>query len=376
MLKALVVRLYPTPEQARFLRGQFGAVRFVWNKGLSIKRHYYRVKGKYLDPVHDLKKLIAVAKRHRKYAWLKAYDVMALQESLRHLGTAFSRFSKKEAGYPRFKRRRGEQSSYHCTGVSVGSDFVKIPKMQRIKAVIHRPVEGKVKSITLKLDSCGDFFASILYDDGKPCAEKPKTVRASEVTGFDLGLTAFVTDSNGNTMDSPKAYRRAQKRLVKSQRALSRKQKGSANREKARRRLAKHHRRVARIRADFLHKASRKLVNENQVLVFETLKIKNMLGNHHLARAIADAGWGEFIRMIEYKAERQGRCVARIDTYYPSSKTCSHCGYKRESLELSVRSWTCPKCGAHHDRDVNAALNIKAEGIRMLRANGLVVLRA
>ena len=284
MLKALVVRLYPTPEQARFLRGQFGAVRFVWNKGLFLKRHFYRVKGKNLDPVHDLKKLLAVAKRHPKYAWLKAYDSMALQESLRHLGAAFSRFFKKEAGYPHFKSHRGEQSSYHCTCVSVGSDFIKIPKMERIKAVIHRPVEGKVKSITLKLDTCGDFFASILYDDGKPCAEKPKAVRASEVTGFDLGLAAFVTDSNGEKIESPKAYRRAKKRLVKSQRALSRKQKGSANREKARRRLAKQHRRVARIRADFLHKASRKLVDESQALVFETFLCpqKSRIGGVHL----------------------------------------------------------------------------------------------
>lgn len=376
MLKALVVRLYPTPEQAHFLRGQFGAVRFVWNKGLFLKRHFYRVKGTNLDPVHDLKKLLAVAKRHPKYAWLKDCDSMALQESLRHLGSAFSRFFQKKAGFPRFKSRRGEQSSYHCTGVSVGEDFVKIPKMDRIKAVIHRPVEGKVKSITLKLDACGDFFASILYDDGESVAAKPKTVRASEVVGVDLGLKSFVADSNGRKIEAPKAYRRARKQLVKAQRALSRKQKGSANREKARRRLAKQHRRVARIRSDFLHKASRKLVNESQALVFETLKIKNMLKNHHLAGAIADAGWGEFVRMIEYKAERAGCHVARVDTYFPSSKTCSQCGFKRDELDLSVRSWTCPKCGAHLDRDVNAAANLKAEGIRMLRANGLVVLRA
>lgn len=376
MLKALRVRLYPTSEQAHFLRGQFGAVRFVWNKGLYLKRHFYRVKGTNLDPVHDLKKLLAVAKRHPKYAWLKDYDSMALQESLRNLGSAFSRFFKKQAGFPHFKSRRGEQSSYHCTCVSVGEDFIKVPKMDPIKAVIHRPVEGKVKSITLKLDTCGDFFASILYDDGKSNAVKPKAVRASEVVGCDVGLKSFVTDSNGCKIEAPKAYRRARKRLAKAQRELSRKQKGSANREKARRRLAKQHRRVARIRKDFLNKVSRKLVNESQALVVETLKIKNMLQNHHLAGAIADASWGEFVRMIEYKAEREGRYVVHVDTYFPSSKTCSQCGHKRDELDLSVRSWTCPKCGAHLDRDVNAAVNLKAEGIRMLRANGLVVLRA
>lgn len=351
-------------------------MRFVWNKGLYLKRHYYRVKGTNLDPVHDLKKLLAVAKRHPKYAWLKDYDSMALQESLRNLGSAFSRFFKKQAGFPHFKSRRGEQSSYHCTCVSVGEDFIKVPKMDPIKAVIHRPVEGKVKSITLKLDTCGDFFASILYDDGKSNAVKPKAVRASEVVGCDVGLKSFVTDSNGRKIEAPKAYRRARKRLAKAQREPSRKQKGSANREKARRRLAKQYRRVARIRKDFLNKVSRKPVNESQALVVETLTIKNMLKNHHLAAAIADASWGEFVRLIEYKAEREGRYVVHVDTYFPSSKTCSQCGYKRDELDLSVRSWTCPKCGAHLDRDVNAAVNLKAEGIRMLRANGLVVLRA
>lgn len=301
---------------------------------------------------------------------------MALQESLRNLGSAFSRFFKKLAGFPHFKSRRGEQSSYHCTGVSVGADFVKVPKMAPIKAVIHRPAEGKVKSITLKLDPCGDFFASILYDDGKSNAVKPKTARASEVVGFDVGLKSFGTDSNGRKIEAPKPYRRARKRLVKAHRDLSRKQKGSANREKARSRLAKQHRHVVRIRKDFLNKVPRKPVNESQALVVETLKIKNMLKNRYLAGAIADASWGEFVRMIEYKTEREGRYVVRVDTYFPSSKTCSQCGYKRDELDLSVRSWTCPKCGAHLDRDVNAAVNLKAEGIRMLRANGPVVLRA
>ncbi len=376
MLKAILVRLYPTPDQERFLRGQFGAVRFVWNKALFLKRHYYRVKGIQLDPIHDLKKLLPIAKRHSKYAWLKNYDSIALQESLRHLARAFSGFLKKRAGFPHFKTRRGEQSSYHCMNVSVSENAVKIPKIGPIKAVIHRPVEGRVKSITLKLDACGDFFAAILYEDGRAQAEKPTTVRESEVTGFDLGLRSLVTDSNGQKIEAPKVYRRAQKQLAKAQRVLSRKRKGSANREKARRRLAKRHRRVARIRADFLHKVSRKLVNENQALVFETLKIKDMLSNHCLAGAISDAAWGEFVRMIEYKAQWNGRHVVRVDAWYPSSKKCSKCGFKRGELKLSVRSWTCPQCGARHDRDENAAANLKAEGIRMLRANGLVVLRA
>ncbi len=166
------------------------------------------------------------------------------------------------------------------------------------------------------------------------------------------------------------------KKLKKAQRALSRKKKGSKNREKARKRLAKLHRKVARIRADFNHKTSRRLVDENQALIFETLRIKNMMKNHHLAGAIADAGWGEFMRQCEYKAKREGKLFVKINTFFPSSKLCSHCLKKLPALGLSTRSWVCPYCGTHHDRDINAALNIKQEGIRNLKAAGLTVLRS
>ena len=164
--------------------------------------------------------------------------------------------------------------------------------------------------------------------------------------------------------------------LKKAQRAFSRKQKGSKNREKARKRLARLHRKVKRRRSDFLHKTSRRLVNDNQALIFETLKIQGMMKNHHLAKAIADAGWAEFMRQCEYKAKHEGRIFAKIGTFFPSSKTCSTCGHKLKELSLATRSWTCPHCGAHHDRDINASLNIKQEGIRMLKAAGLTVLRS
>ena len=226
MIRAIRIRLYPTPDQKKYLAGLFGAVRFCYNKALYLKTHFYKVKGVNLHPIHDLKKLIAIAKKSKKYAWLAEYDCMALQESVRNLNKAYGRFFKKEAGYPRFKSRRGEQSSYHCT------------------------------------------------------------------------------------------------------------------------------------------------------LIFETLKIQGMMKNHHLAKAIADAGWAEFMRQCEYKAKHEGRIFAKIGTFFPSSKTCSACGHKLKELSLATRRWTCPHCGAQHDRDLNASLNIKQEGIRMLKAAGLTVLRS
>lgn len=301
---------------------------------------------------------------------------MALQESLRHLNTSFDKFYKKEAGFPRFKSRWGDQSSYHCVCVSVGEGYVKVPKMKPIKAVIHRKIDGKVKSITLSKDCCGDYWASVLYENDEAEVAPETTVHESQILGLDAGLKTFCTCSNGKKVKSPKPLKRAMKKLKKAQRALSRKKKGSKNREKARKRLAKLHRKVARIRADFHHKTSRRLVDENQALIFETLRIQNMMKNHHLAGAIADAGWGEFMRQCEYKAKREGKLFVKINTFFPSSKLCSHCLKKLPALGLSTRSWVCPYCGTHHDRDINAALNIKQEGIRNLKAAGLTVLRS
>ena len=376
MKKAAVFRLYPTADQKHYLAGLFGAVRFCYNKGLELKKHYYKVKGVNIHPIHDLKKLLPIAKKSHKYAWLANYDSMALQESLRHLNTSFDKFYKKEAGFPRFKSRWGDQSSYHCVCVSVGEGYVKVPKMNPIKAVIHRKIDGKVKSITLSKDCCGDYWASVLYENDEVEAAPETAVHESQILGLDAGLKTFCTCSNGKKVKSPKPLKRAMKKLKRAQRALSRKKKGSKNREKARKRLAKLHRKVARIRADFNHKTSRRLVDENQALIFETLRIKNMMKNHHLAGAIADAGWGEFMRQCEYKAKREGKLFVKINTFFPSSKLCSHCLKKLPALGLSTRSWVCPYCGTHHDRDINAALNIKQEGIRNLKAAGLTVLRS
>ena len=216
MIRAIRIRLYPTPDQKKYLAGLFGAVRFCYNKALYLKTHFYKVKGVNLHPIHDLKKLIAIAKKSKKYAWLAEYDCMALQESVRNLNKAYGRFFKKEAGYPRFKSRRGEQSSYHCTGVSAGDDFVKVPKMKKIKAVMHRKIEGKVKSITLSMDACGDYWASVLYEDGLPEAVPATCVRQTKTVGVDVGIETFCTCSDGEKIKSPKALKSAEKKLKKA----------------------------------------------------------------------------------------------------------------------------------------------------------------
>ena len=358
-----------------FLCGQFGAVRFCFNKAIYLWNHLYKVRGMKVSIFRDIKPLIARTKKSKKYEWLSLYDAMCLQEAVRHANGAASDFMSGKKGFPRFKSRYGEQSSYHCTCVSAGQDWIRVPKIGRIKAVIHRPVEGKVKSITLSRDRCGDHWASILIEDGKPETEPVKEVRESDVLGIDLGLKDLVITSNDDKIPNPKHMKQTARKVRRLQRTLSRRKKGSANREKARRRLAKTHRRLARIRADGLHKTSRRLVDESQAIICESLKIKNMMRNHHLAGAISDAAWGELVRQILYKAKRVGKTVVKIDTFFPSSKTCSHCGWIFKDLTLAMRSWSCTQCGTHHDRDVNAAVNIRRQGIVHLKAAGLSVLR-
>ncbi|WP_237385135.1 transposase [Xenorhabdus sp. Sc-CR9] len=371
MLRATKVRIYPTQEQADFLMAQFGAVRFAYNKALHLKSHMYRKHGVTLNPKKDIKPLLAAAKKSRKYQWLKQYDSIALQQSVINLHQAFDNFfnPKLKAKYPQFKRRHGKQSSYHCVGIKVFDSAIKLPKMQPVKANIHREISGVVKSITVSLSKTGKFYASILVDDGVEAPDLPHTV--SKVTGIDLGLSHFAIESNGRKTANPRFVKRAEKNLRRKQRQLSRKAKGSANRAKARLLVAKCHEKVANARADFQHKLSRTLVDENQAVIVETLKSANMMKNRKLAKHIADASWHGFVVKLEYKAKEQGKHLVKLDQWYASSKTCHCCGHKTEDMPLSVRQWDCPSCGTTDiDRDLNAALNIRDKGILELKAAG------
>ena len=371
MLRATKVRLYPTPEQADFLNQQFGAVRFAYNKALHVKSHMYRRHGVTLNPKKDIKPLLAVAKKSRKYYWLKQYDSIALQQAIINLHQAFDNFFNPtlKAKFPKFKRKHGKQSSYHCVGVKVLDGAIKLPKMSPVEAKIHREIVGTVKSITVSLSNTGKFYASILVDDG---IEAPALLRTvSKVTGIDLGLSHFAIESNGRKTANPRFVKRAEKNLRRKQRQLSRKAKGSSNRSKARRIVAKCHEKVANARADFQHKLSRTLVDENQAVIVETLKSANMMKSRKLAKHIADASWHSFVVKLEYKMKEKGKHLVKLDQWYASSKTCHCCGNKTEEMPLSVRKWDCPSCGTIDiDRDVNAALNIRDKGILELKAAG------
>jgi putative transposase len=373
MLRATKVRIYPTPEQAEFLNAQFGAVRFAYNKALHIKKHAYQRYGVSLSPRKDLKPLLAVAKKSRRYGWLKEYDSIALQQAVINLDVAFSNFfnPKLKVRFPAFKCKHGRQSSYHCVGIKILDGAIKIPKISPIEARLHREITGTLKSITLSRSATGKYYAALLCDDGIEAATKPALI--SNVTGLDMGLVHFAIESDGNKIANPRHLINASHNLRRKQKALSRKKKGSANRRKGRKQLAAVHERVANARADFQHKLSRAIVDENQAVIVETLKTANMMKNHHLARAIGDAGWSGFIAKLEYKATEKGVHLVKLDQWFASSKTCHCCGHKMSEMALHKRIWQCAECGIEHDRDINAAINIYHKGIFELQAAGLVV---
>lgn len=375
MRKAIKVRLYPTTEQADLLNRQFGSVRFVYNTGLRIMSHRYKRRGQSLSAKHDIKKLLPVAKKSRKYSWLKEADSIALQQACINLDQAFQRFfdPKLKAGYPRFKSKRGKQSSYHCVGVKSGDNWIKVPKLGPIKARIHRPMDGKLKSITLSSTVTGKHYAALLFETGQDAPELLQDLDASSVVGLDMGLSHLAIDSTGRKTANPRFFKQAQRNLKRKQQALSRKQKSSANRAKARLLVAKAHERVANARNDFQHKLSRQIVDDNQAVIVETLKVKSMLKNARLAKHIGDASWHALISKLAYKAEEKGKHLVKLDQWFPSSKTCHTCHHKMDAMPLNVRSWACPACHTRHDRDINAALNIKHQGIVQLKAAGLSV---
>ena len=375
MLKATKVRLYPTTEQAEFLNRQFGAVRFVYNTGLRIMSHRYQRHGQSLSAKHDIKKLLPVAKKSRKYGWLKEADSVALQQACLNLDHAFQRFfdPAQKAGYPRFKSKRGKQSSYHCVGVKAGDDWIKVPKLGPIKARMHRQVEGRLKSITLTRTVTGKHYASLLFDTEQAAPAPLKDVDAAKVVGLDMGLSHLAIDSTGRKIANPRFLKQAQQNLKRKQQALSRTKKGSANRAKARLLVAKAHERLANARNDFQHKLSRQIVDDNQAVIVETLKVRNMMKNARLAKHIGDASWHALMTKLDYKAREQGKHLVKIDPWFASSKTCHVCQHKVDAMPLNIRSWECPACHTLHDRDINAALNIKHQGIVKLKAEGLSV---
>jgi len=297
-----------------------------------------------------------------------------LQAATLNLTTAYQNFFAGRARFPRYKSKHGKQSIQYPQNVKVLDGFVQFPgKVGKVKAKLHRNIDGEIKTVTVSLDPSGKYFASILTEvEG----DNPTRSTEGKIIGIDLGLTHFAITSDGSKVSkyaNPRHIAKHAKNLKRKQQKLAKKQKGSNSRNQAKKTLAKVYERVSKSRQDFLHKLSRKLVNENQVVVVENLHVKGMVRNHNLAKAISDAGWGTFTNFLAYKLEKKGGKLVEIDRWFPSSKLCSNCYYQVDKLPLDVREWTCPNCGTRHDRDGNAAANIRVEGIRMLQTDGTAV---
>jgi putative transposase len=320
----------------------------------------YKETGKGLSS-YDIKKQIPRLKQ--EYEWLKLTYSQCLQQVCINLGTAFNNFFEKRARYPRFKSKHGKQSIQYPQNVKVLENALKLPKIGEVKAVLHRSIEGKVKTVTVTKNRCDQYFASILFEDGKP---NPDSSTQGKAIGVDLGLNHFSVTSDGSKFNNPRWMAKHECNLKRKQQDLSRKQKGSNNRNKARKKVARVHNKVARCREDFLHKLSRRIVDENQVICVENLNVKGMVKNPNLAKAISQVGWGMFLTLLKYKAEQEGKIYIEVDRFFPSSKTCNVCLNQIDSLSLDVRNWTCSHCGTSHDRDLNAAINLKKEGLRLL----------
>ena len=359
--RAYKFRFYPTPEQEMVLAKTFGCARFAYNYMLRLRTDAWMQRQERIG-YHETSAALTTLKKQPEYAWLNEVSSVPVQQSLRHLQSAFINFFAKRARYPQYKRKDSPQSAEYTTSAfKWGGKSLKLAKMNEPLAIRWSrtiPKAAKVTTVTVSKDFAGRYFVSLLCDD--VVAKEPAV---DDKIGIDLGLTHFATLSTGEKVAAPNTFRRYEKKLAKLQRRLAKKTKGSNRREKAKLKVARLHAKIADARRDFLHKLSTRLINENQVIAIESLSVSNMQKNRRLAKSISDASWSEFVRQLEYKARWYGRELIGIDRWYPSSKRCSDCGYTAPKMPLNVRQWTCPECGSIHDRDVNAARNVLAAGL-------------
>lgn len=366
MLKAYKYRIYPNSEQALLIEKHFGCSRFVFNWALALQNRYYKIFGKSLSRTQIQNQLVK-KKKTAKFAWLNEVNSQSLLNALLNVQTAFTNFFKGRAKFPRFKSKKIPQRSYqcpqHCT-VNFEQGMINLPKIKGIKAVFSRQFVGKIKTVTISKTATGKYYASVLVENTN-ILPTPTTIDPSLTVGIDLGISHLLNLSDGSKVDNPKHLAKASKRLAIQQKIFARKQKSSKNCQRQKLAVARIHEKVRHGRLDLHHKITHSLICENQATSYalEGLSVKNMVKNRKLAKAINDVAWYQFITILTYKALWNGKNILKVNRFFASSKICSHCQYKLDSLPLSVRNWTCPSCQTHHDRDTNAASNIRQQAL-------------
>ena len=360
--KAYKYRIYPNASQKEYFARVFGCVRFFYNRSLSDINEIYKKTGNF--------KNITPASYKKEFEFLKEIDSLALCNAQLSRNAAFKAFFRKQNAFPRYKSKKNEQryttNNQGSVRFSDNNRYISIPKCSRIRIKKHRDFKGEIKSITVSKTTDDKYYISLLVEES---IKDVKTLGNS--IGLDLGLKDFIVDSNGKKYKNHKYLTKSQNKLAKEQRKLSHMVKGSNNRNKQRIKVARLHKKINNERNDYLHKLSRRIIDENQIICIEDLKVKNMVKNHKLARSINDASWSRFISMLIYKANWYGRVIIKVPSNYPSSQLCSCCHFQfPKTKDLKVRKWTCPQCGTVHDRDKNAAKNILSKGIEILTKDG------
>jgi putative transposase len=360
--KAFRFRFYPTPEQENLLRRTLGCVRLVYNKALAARTSGWYERKERIS-YKQTSSMLTGWKKIEELDFLNDVSCVPLQQGLRHLQAAFTNFFAGRAKYPNFKKKRNGGSAEFTKSAFKFKDgqvyLAKCSEPLPIRWSRQLPKGCEPSTITVKLDPSGRWFVSLRINDRTQKKLKP----TAKQVGIDLGISSLFSTSDGEKVTNPKHFNKLYKKLRLAQKSLSRKIKGSKNREKARVKVAQIQGRLVDSRRDHTHKLTTQLIRENQTIVVEDLAIKNMVKNHKLALAISDANWGELVRQLDYKAEWYGRELIKIDRWFPSSKRCSNCGHIAETMPLNIREWDCPECNTHHDRDLNASLNILAAGL-------------
>lgn len=364
MLKAYKYRIYPNIQQEEQIQKTFGCCRFAYNQTLAYRKEKYEIAKESMNKLDCNNYVNQVLKK--EYLWLKEVDKFALTNSVYNMDFAYQKFFKEHAGYPKFKSKRDNHKSYTTNftngNIAIEVNKVKLPKLKWVKAKVHRELNGKIKSATISQVPSGKYFVSILME-----TEHIVLPPTDGQVGIDLGVKDLLITSDGKKKDNIRTTKKYEDKLAKEQRKLAHKKKGSSNWNKQHIKVARLHEKISNTRKDYLHKISHQLIKENQLIVSEDLAVSNMVKNHHLAKVISDCGWYELTRQINYKSEWNNRTYIKIGRFTKSSQPCNVCGYVNvNTKDLSIREWICLECGCVHDRDINAAINILNEGIRLL----------